>query len=39
MVCPFKDNHQAATNYLKLYIKSAIDSEFYTTAMQLKSSA
>ena len=36
---PAKDNHQASTNYFKLHIEAVIESEAWTTAVQLKSAA
>ena len=34
-----KDNYQASTDYLKLYTDAVIESETWTTSVQLKSAA
>ena len=33
------NSYQALTNYIKLYIEAVIESEAWTTAVQLKSAA
>ena len=38
-VGPAKDNHQASTNNFQLNIKAVIESQAWTTAVQLKSAA
>ena len=36
---PYRENHQASTNYSKLHIEAVIESEARTTAMQHKIAA
>ena len=35
MVGPEKGNHQASTNYLKLHMEAVVESEAWTTAVQI----